>query len=101
MPDVLAPANGGEIALRYANSTQVAGVMYNGKDYKTVVSAIPFEIIKSKKQRNDFMRTVISFFELQKKNNHVKMVTVPAKATVNGKSYISTKKSYKQNFSTK
>ena len=101
MPDVLAPANGGEIALRYANSTQVAGVMYNGKDYKTVVSAIPFEIIKSKKQRNDFMRTVISFFELQKKNNHVKMVTVPAKATVNSKSYISTKKSYKQNFSTK
>ncbi len=100
-PDVLQPINGGETVLRYANTTQVAGVMYNGKDYKTVVSAIPFETIKSRKQRNEFMRTVIKFFEQQKRNNNLKMVTVPIKSTVNGKSYISTKKSYKQNFNTK
>lgn len=100
-PDVLLPVNGGEIALRYANTSQAAGIMYNGKNYKTVVSAIPFETIKGRKNRNDFMKTVISFFELQKKNNKLKMVTVPAKSTVNGKSYISTKKSYKQNYNTK
>lgn len=101
MPDVISPVNGGEIVLRHSDASKVAGVMYNSKNYKTVVSTIPFETIKGRRQRNEFMKSVISFFEQERNNNKLKMVTIPAKPSVNGKSYISTKKSYKQNFKSK
>lgn len=99
-PDVLVPTNSGEIVLRY-DATDAACIMYNGKDYKTIVSSIPFETIKGRKQRSSFMHGVINFFESSNTQKKMKMVTLPAKSSLNSKSYISTKKSYKQDFNIK
>ena len=61
-PDILKPINGGQTILRYDDSQNAACVMYKGQ-YKTIVSAIPFETIKTSSDRNEFMKESISFFE--------------------------------------
>lgn len=96
-PDILLPVNQGEVVLRH-NSENAAGIMYKGNDYRTVVSSIPFETIKGQRQRKDYMRAVIDFFKRDKNSKNIRMVTLPTKSSVKTKSYVSTKRSYKQDF---
>lgn len=100
-PDAIEPVNGGETVIRYSNTKDASCVIYNGQDYKTIVSAIPFETIKTPKKRTEFMKDVASFFQNQKGTIQMKMLTLPAKSSVSGKGYSSTKKSYKQDYNKK
>lgn len=97
-PDVILPTNGADIALRFNNTTDACCVMYNGKDYKTIVSSIPFEAIKVPRKRKEYMQAVCDFFNKSANASQVKMVTLQAKPSLNGKGYVSNKKSYKQDF---
>lgn len=62
-PDAIAPANGGEIILRYKDNQFSAAVAYKG-NYGVVVFGFPFETILKPEVRNEIMRSVIKHFGL-------------------------------------
>jgi hypothetical protein len=94
-PDILRAVNGGTSVLKYDDTQNTACVMFNGK-YKTIVSAIPFETIKTKNDRDEFMQESISFFEQSDRYKQIKMITLPAKSKIKANSYTSTNHSIKQ-----
>lgn len=49
------------IAMRYATNNQSAAVVYNGKDYRSMVMGFPFETILDKAQRDSLMKGVLEF----------------------------------------
>lgn len=51
---------------RYKGTNQSAGVAYRGK-YKSVVFGFPFETIRSERERNKLMQSVLQFFESKDK----------------------------------
>jgi hypothetical protein len=45
--------------MRYATNNQSAAVVYNGKDYRSMVMGFPFETILDKAQRDSLMKGVL------------------------------------------
>lgn len=61
-PDAIEPSGDDSYTvLRYSENNLSAGVAYQGS-YKTFVMGFPFESINSKKQRNELMVGILSFF---------------------------------------
>ena len=66
-PDGIEPAGDNAYTVfRYSENNLSAGVVYQGK-YKTCVLGFPFESIKSMGDRDQLMKSVLSFFEDMKK----------------------------------
>ena len=54
------------IAMRYATNNQSAAVVYNGKDYRSMVMGFPFETIFDKEQRSSLMKGILEFLSSKK-----------------------------------
>lgn len=68
--DVIEPAGAGAVSFcRYASTNMSAGVIYSGS-YKVCVTGFPFESIKSEKERNKLMESVLLFFSTSQKKNY-------------------------------
>jgi hypothetical protein len=66
-PDGIEPAEEDAYTVfRYSENNLSAGVVFQGK-YKTCVLGFPFESIKSMEERNQLMKSVLTFFEELKK----------------------------------
>lgn len=60
-PDALEPVgNNSHTIFRYSENNLSAGVAYSG-DYKTCILGFPFEAIKSEAERDNFMKSILSF----------------------------------------
>ncbi len=60
--DAIEPAGDGAVTFcRYASTNLSAGIIYSGL-YKLCITGFPFEVIKSEKERNKFMESVMMFF---------------------------------------
>ncbi len=55
---------------RYKGTNLSAGVAYSGK-YKSCSFGFPFEVIKSEKERNRLMNSILNFLDTKKKNTHL------------------------------
>lgn len=61
-PDGIEPASADAFTIfRYSENNLSAGVAYNG-DYKTCILGIPFESVKTQEERDQLMRSVLTFF---------------------------------------
>ncbi|WP_455592504.1 golvesin C-terminal-like domain-containing protein [Bacteroides sp.] len=64
-PDALEPAAAGAYTLfRYSENNLSAGIAYQGA-YKTCVLGFPFEAIRTVKEREQLMKTILEFFTRQ------------------------------------
>lgn len=62
-PDAMEPAGeNSHTIFRYSENNLSAGVAYSG-DYKTCILGFPFEAIKSEAERDNLMKSVLSFIE--------------------------------------
>jgi hypothetical protein len=67
--DGIEPAGDGAVTFcRYASTNISAGIIYSGL-YKVCVTGFPFESIKSEKERNKFMESVMLFFNAVQKRS--------------------------------
>jgi len=61
-PDGIEPSSKDSYTVfRYSENNLSAGVAYNGK-YKTCILGFPFESVKKEEERNQLMKSVLSFF---------------------------------------
>ncbi len=83
-PDIIDTINGSKVLFRYPNTTNIAGVYYEGPtgnsvlQSKVVFLAFPFETIGNKTHRTQLVNSVLSFFELGTtgiENNESNLVT--------------------------
>jgi len=69
-PDVIDPQSGGQAALRY-NDTQIAGIQYSGtfpggtENGGMVYLGFGFETVNDENARNDIMKRVLEFFNIE------------------------------------
>lgn len=63
-PDGIDNINGSETFLRYSENSFSAGVAYKA-DYGSVVLGFPFETIISKETRNEFMSSILKYFNIK------------------------------------
>lgn len=69
--DAIDPVGEGAFTIcRYKGTNLSAGVAYSGK-YKSCSFGFPFEVIKSEKERNRLMNSVLNFLDTKKKNTHL------------------------------
>jgi len=62
-PDGIEPAETNAFTVfRYSENNLSAGVVYQGA-YKTCVLGFPFESIKSSVERNQLMKSILTFFD--------------------------------------
>lgn len=61
-PEVLTPVSSTPL-LYYKKENNIAGIYYNGKDYRTVIMGFPFESITDEMQRKMLMNDVLNDFE--------------------------------------
>ena len=60
-PDAIEPAGDNcYTVFRYTENNLSAGVAYSG-DYKTCVLGFPFEVIKAEAERDNLMKSILSF----------------------------------------
>ncbi len=63
-PDAIEPACAeASTIMRYTENNLSAAVAYNGSDYKTVIMAVPFETLRTAKERNAMMQQILNFLK--------------------------------------
>ena len=81
--DAIEPTGDGAVTFcRYATTNLSAGIIYAGA-YKLCITGFPFESIKSEKERNKFMESIMLFFDATQKvtaKSNQRQIWVPKKS---------------------